>query len=256
MIHPTAIVDSSARLDSSVEIGPYCVIGPDVEIGPGTRIGSHVVIEGPAMIGSDNQIYSFAALGAAPQDKKYDGEATGLRIGNGNTIREYCTFNRGTTQDRGWTEIGDDNWIMAYVHLAHDCVVGSHTIFANGTTLAGHVRIEDYTVLGGFTLVHQFVHVGAYAFTAMGTAVHRDIPPYITASGNLAQPHGLNVEGLRRNGFTPEQISSIRRAYKVLYRSGLSLRDAVLRLKTDFVGLSVVERFVAFLENSQRSIIR
>ncbi len=255
MIHPTALIDSRAELAKNVEIGPFTVIGPDVTIGTGNKIGAHVVIEGPTHIGQDNQISPFVSLGAPPQDKKYKGEATELIIGDRNLIREYCAFNRGTTQDLGYTRLGDDNWIMAYVHLAHDCVVGNHTVFANGATLAGHVSVEDYVVLGGFTLVHQFVRIGAYAFTAMGAAVHRDVPPYVTASGNLAEPHGLNVEGLRRNGFTPEQIIRLRRAYKILYRSGLGLKESILTLKQD-IATPEISQLIYFLENSRRSIIR
>lgn len=255
MIHPQAVVDPRAELADDVTVGPFAVIGPDVRIDSGTSVGPHAVIEGPTRIGRDNRIYQFVSLGTAPQDKKYRGEPTELIIGDRNLIREYCTFNRGTVQDLGYTKIGSDNWIMAYVHLAHDCVVGDHTIFANGATLAGHVTIEDYAILGGFTLVHQFVRVGAYAFTGMGSAVSRDVPPYVTASGNLAEPHGLNAEGLRRNGFAAEQIARLRRAYKTLYRSGLRLEEALGELRKD-VEHPEIARLLHFLEGSRRSIIR
>ena len=255
MIHPQAAVDPRAELADDVSVGAFAVIGADVRIDSGTTIGPHAVIEGPTRIGKDNRIYQFVSLGAAPQDKKYRGEATELIIGDRNLIREYCTFNRGTVQDLGYTKIGDDNWIMAYVHLAHDCVVGDHTIFANGATLAGHVTIEDYAILGGFSLIHQFVRIGAYAFTGMGSAVSRDVPPYVTASGNLAKPHGLNAEGLRRNGFSAEQIARLRRAYKTLYRAGLRLEEAVEALSED-VEHPEIARLLHFLEGSKRSIIR
>lgn len=255
MIHPQAAVDPRAELADDVSVGAFAVIGADVRIDSGTTIGPHAVIEGPTRIGKDNRIYQFVSLGAAPQDKKYRGEATELIIGDRNLIREYCTFNRGTVQDLGYTKIGDDNWIMAYVHLAHDCVVGDHTIFANGATLAGHVTIEDYAILGGFSLIHQFVRIGAYAFTGMGSAVSRDVPPYVTASGNLAKPHGLNAEGLRRNGFSAEQIARLRRAYKTLYRAGLRLEEAVEALSED-VEHPEIARLLRFLEGSKRSIIR
>lgn len=255
MIHPQAAVDPRAELADDVSVGAFAVIGADVQIDSGTTVGPHAVIEGPTRIGKDNRIYQFVSLGTAPQDKKYRGEATELIIGDRNLIREYCTFNRGTVQDLGYTKIGDDNWIMAYVHLAHDCLVGNHTIFANGATLAGHVMIEDYAILGGFSLIHQFVRVGAYAFTGMGSAVSRDVPPYVTASGNLAKPHGLNAEGLRRNGFDDEQIARLRRAYKTLYRAGLRLEEAVDALRED-VDHPEIDHLLRFLESSKRSIIR
>lgn len=255
MIHPQAVVDPKAELADDVSVGPFAVIGEGVRIDSGTTIGPHAVIEGPTRIGKGNRIYPFVSLGAAPQDKKYKGEATELIIGDRNMIREYCTFNRGTTQDLGYTKLGNDNWIMAYVHLAHDCVVGDHTVFANGTTLAGHVNIQDYAILGGFSLVHQYVRVGAYAFTAMGSAISRDVPPYVTASGNLAEPRGLNTEGLRRNGFEAAQIARLRRAYRTLYRSGLRLDEALdaLRQESDH---PEIQRLLHFLEGSKRSIIR
>jgi UDP-N-acetylglucosamine acyltransferase len=255
MIHPQAAVDPRAELADDVTVGPFAVIGADVRIDSGTTVGPHAVIEGPTRIGKNNRIYQFVSLGTAPQDKKYKGERTELIIGDRNLIREYCTFNRGTVQDLGHTKIGDDNWIMAYVHLAHDCVVGNHTTFSNGATLAGHVTIEDYATLGGFSLIHQFVRVGAYAFTGMGSAVSRDVPPYVMASGNLAEPHGLNTEGLRRNSFDAAQISRLRRAYKTLYRSGLRLDEALDALRSE-VEHPEINRLLHFLESSKRSIIR
>ena len=243
-IHPTAIVDPAARIAPDVEIGPYCVIG------------AHVVLDGILRIGKRNKIFHFASLGAAPQDKKYAGEATRVEIGDGNTIREYVTINRGTTQDVGVTRLGDDNWLMAYVHLAHDCQVGSHTIFANCTQLAGHVTIEDWVILGGFSAVHQFVRIGAHAFTGMGSAMSQDVPPYVTAAGNLASPHGLNTRGLSRRGFSAEAIAAIKRAYRTVYRSGLSLEDAKLQLAAPAADFPEVRYFLDFLDRSKRGIIR
>ncbi len=233
VIHPTALIDSSARLGENVTIGAYSVIGADVEIGAGTTVGPHVVIEGPTRIGRDNRIYQFASLGAAPQDKKYAGEPTTLEIGDRNTIREFCTFNRGTVQDAGATRVGSDNWIMAYVHLAHDCQVGDHTIFANNAQLAGHVHVGDWAILGGFTVVHQFVRIGAHCITGMGSILFQDVPPFVTAAGNPCAPHGINSEGLKRRGYAPETIAAIKRAYKTLYRSGLKLEEAVAAIAAD-----------------------
>ena len=226
MIHPTAIIHSGATLARDVEIGPYAVIGEHVEIGSSTSIGSHTVVTGHTRIGSHNRIYQHAVIGGDPQDKKYDGEPTRLEIGDHNVIREFCTLNTGTVQDLGVTRVGDHNWIMAYVHMAHDSQVGSHTILANMVTLAGHVTIQDHAILGGGTMVHQFCRVGVHAFTAGGTIVLRDVPPFVMASGNSAEPHGINVEGLKRRGFSAEAIDQIRRAYKTLYKSGLSLEEA------------------------------
>lgn len=205
-IHPTAIIAPGAQIDASVEIGPYAVIGQHVSIGAGTRVGPHTVIEGHTSIGRQNQIFQFASLGAAPQDKKYAGEPTRLEIGDNNTIREFCTFNVGTVQDGGLTRLGNDNWVMAYVHIAHDCIVGDHCILANNATLAGHISIGDHVFLGGLTAVHQFCTIGAHAMTAGGSIVVQDIPPYVTAAGNHAHPAGINSEGLRRRGFDAEQI--------------------------------------------------
>lgn len=255
-IHPTAIIDPKAELDSSVCVGPYSVIGPNVQIGKDTTIGAHVVIEGHTTIGEGNQIFQFASLGAAPQDKKFKGEPTRLIIGNHNTIREFTTFNTGTVTGIGETRVGDNNWIMAYVHLAHDCVIGNHTIFANNASLAGHVTIGDYVVLGGYTLVFQFCQIGDYAMTAFAAGVHKDVPPYVMASGYRAEPAGLNSEGMRRNGFTPEQIARVKNVYKTLYRQGLGLEEAkaeVLKMAENAPELAV---FKNFFETSSRGIIR
>ena len=225
-IHSSAIVDPRAQLDADVEVGAYSVIGAGVRVGAGTRIGPHVVVEGPTSIGRGNRIFQFASIGADPQDKKYGGEATGLEIGDGNTIREFATINRGTIQDRTVTRIGNDGWIMAYVHVAHDCIVGDHVIIANSTNLAGHVEIGDWTILGGATQVHQFCKIGAHAMTGAGTVVLHDVPPYVMASGNSARAHGINAEGLRRRGFDAERINAIRRAYKAIYKSGATMQQA------------------------------
>ncbi|MEM7084111.1 MAG: acyl-ACP--UDP-N-acetylglucosamine O-acyltransferase [Pseudomonadota bacterium] len=256
MIHPTAIVDASARVADSADIGPYCVIGADVEIGTHTRVGAHSVISGPTQIGAHNNLYSHTAIGEAPQDKKYAGEATRLVIGDHNTIREFCTINRGTSQDRGVTTIGDDNWIMAYVHIAHDVDVGSHTILANNSTLAGHVVVGDYAILGGFSKAHQFCRIGAHAFCAMDTGLSKDLPPYVVAAGHLGEPKGINIEGLKRRGFNAAQIKTIRGAYKTLYRSELKLDEAIERLTNEARQSSELEILVNFLKSSERSIIR
>ncbi|WP_047533361.1 acyl-ACP--UDP-N-acetylglucosamine O-acyltransferase [Methylotenera sp. N17] len=255
-IHPTAIIDHKAELDSSVEIGAYTTVGAGVRVGADTRIGSHVVLEGPTTIGKSNQIFQFSSLGAQPQDKKYRDEPTTLEIGDNNTIREFCTFNRGTIQDKGTTKIGNDNWIMAYVHIAHDCVIGNNTIMANNSSLAGHVDIHDFAILGGFTLIHQFCKVGAHVITAVGSVVFKDIPPYVTASGYDAQPHGINSEGLKRRGFSPESILEIKRAYKVLYRNSLTLEEAKLELASMKGRCSEIGLLTDFLDISTRGIIR
>jgi UDP-N-acetylglucosamine acyltransferase len=256
MIHPTAIVHPGAKLGPGTSVGPYCVIGEHVEIGEGSSIGSHVVIEGRTRIGERNRIFSFSALGGPPQDKKYGGEPTRLEIGDRNTIREFCTFNCGTAQDVGVTRLGHDNWIMAYVHLAHDCQVGNHTIFANNAQLAGHVRVGDYAILGGFTVVHQFVSIGTHAITAMGTILLQDVPPYVTAAGNTAKPFGINSEGLKRRGFSAQAIATIKAAYKTLYKANLSLEEARKELETMAKGCSEIAALVEFLGDSRRSIIR
>ncbi|MCG6877355.1 MAG: acyl-ACP--UDP-N-acetylglucosamine O-acyltransferase [Betaproteobacteria bacterium] len=256
MIHPTAIVDPGARLAADVTVGAYSVIGAHVEVGEGTSIGSHVVIEGRTRIGRENRIASFSVLGGAPQDKKYGGEPTGLEIGDRNTIREYCTFSTGTVQDAGVTRIGNDNWIMAYCHVAHDCQVGNNTTFANNSQLAGHVLVQDYAVLGGFTGVHQFVRVGAHSMTGGGTILRQDLPPYVTAAGNPTKAFGINAEGLRRRGFREEKINEITRAYKLLYRSGLSLSDAQSRIAAQAATLPELRILSEFLGAATRGIVR
>jgi len=233
-IHPTAIIDPKAEIAPDVTISPYAVVGANVKIDSGTWIGPHAVIEGPTSIGKDNKIFQFASVGAEPQDKKYKDEPTTLTIGDRNVIRESCTINRGTVQDIGTTTIGSDNWIMAYVHIAHDCVVGSNTILANNATLAGHVTIHDYASLGGFTLVHQFCHVGEYSFTGMGTALAKDLPPYVMAFGAPGIPRGINSEGLKRHDFSVEDRTEIKNAYKILYRKSTPLDEAInLLAKSD-----------------------
>jgi UDP-N-acetylglucosamine acyltransferase len=256
MIHPSAIVHPEASLAPDVSVGPFAIIGPQVEIGAGTRIDSNVLIEGRIRIGRNNRIFPFASIGAAPQDKKYAGEDTAVEIGDGNTIREYVTINRGTVQDAGVTRIGNNNWIMAYVHFAHDCQIGSHTIFANYCGLAGHVHVEDWAILGGMTLVHQFVRIGAHSFTSMGTYLSQDLPPYVTAAGNMAKPYGINSEGLRRRGFDAKTIATLKLAYRALFRSGLSLEDARRELEKLAGECGAVRPILEFLARSVRGIIR
>lgn len=256
MIHPTAIVHQSAKVGGAVEIGPYTIVDQHVEIGEGTSIGAHCVITGHTKIGRDNKIFSSVAIGSAPQDKKYAGEPTRLEIGDRNTIRESCSINTGTVQDAGVTRIGNDNWIMAYVHIAHDCHVGNNTIFANCTQLAGHVRIEDWVILGGFTGVHQFCTLGAHAMTAIGSVVVHDVPPYVMAQGDTAKAHGINSEGLKRRGFSAEAINEIRRAYKVLYRNGLTLAEARAALAEPAKLWPEIAVMLEFLGRSTRGIVR
>ena len=256
MIHPSAIVHPRAILGQKVNIGAYSVIGEHVEIGDETRIGPHVVIEGRTRIGKHNRIFQFCSLGAAPQDKKYAGEPTRLEIGDGNTIREFCTLNCGTVQDAGVTRLGSDNWIMAYVHVAHDCEIGDHTIFANNAQIAGHVHIGDHAILGGFTGVHQFVRVGAHSFTAIATVLVHDLPPYVMAAGDSAKPYGINVEGLRRRGFSAESLAAIKRAYKTLYKSGLTLDQAREQLAEQAKTSSEIALLAEFLQGSSRGIVR
>jgi len=255
-IHPTAIIDPRASLADDVEVGPYSVVGPDVEIGAGTRIGPHVVIGAHTRIGARNSFFQFSSIGEAPQDKKYKGEPTRLEIGDDNTIREFCTLNRGTVQDAGVTRIGNNNWIMAYVHLAHDCQIGNHTIFANNAQLAGHVHVGDYVILGGFTGVHQFCRLGAHSMTAISTVLLQDLPPYVMAAGNTAVPHGINSEGLRRRGYTAAAIAAIKRAYKTLYRSGLSFEDARAQIAAEAATQNELQLLAAFLATAGRGIIR
>ena len=257
MIHPTAIVHPGAKLAPDVAIGAYAVIGEHVEIGAGTHVAPHAVITGHTRIGRANRIFQFVSLGEIPQDKKYGGEPTRLEIGDHNTIREFCTFNTGTAQDVGVTRVGDHNWIMAYVHLAHDCQVGSHTVFANLVALAGHVVIHDHAILGGGAMVHQFCRIGASAFVAGGSIVLRDVPPYVMASGsNSAEPHGINSEGLKRRGFSPAAIEAIRRAYKSLYRSGLGFEEAKQAIAEQARQTPELEVMTEFLASSTRGVIR
>lgn len=256
MIDPRAVVDPAAEIHEGATVQAYSVIGADVQIGAGTWIGPHVVIKGPTRIGEDNKIYQFASIGDDPQDKKYGGERTFLEIGHRNVIREYCTMSRGTVQGGGITHIGDDNWIMAYVHIAHDCLVGNATVFANGASLAGHVRIDDFAILGGFTLVHQFCRIGAYSFSAFSSVIKMDVPPYVLVSGNLARPYGINVEGLRRNAFPRETIEALWRAYKLVYRSGLRVVEAIPRLECIAEEHPEVGLVVDFLKETKRGIVR
>lgn len=256
MIHPTAIVDPGARLAAGVSVGAYSIIGAGVEIGEGTRIGPHVVIEGRTRIGRDNRFFQFASVGAEPQDKKYAGEDSSLEIGDRNTFREGVTLNRGTAGGIGATRIGNDNWIMAMVHIAHDCVVGNHTIFANNTGLAGHVTVGDWAILGGATAVHQFVNVGAHSITSMNTYLDRDLPPFVMAAGNMAKPFGINSEGLRRRGFSEQAVKAIKRAYRTIYRSGLSLDEARRQLEEQAAGSPEVRLMLDALNASQRGFVR
>ena len=256
MIHPTAIVHPRARLGENVGIGAYSIIGEHVELGSGTRIGPHVVVEGHTRIGKDNRIFQFCSLGAVPQDKKYADEPTRLEIGDGNTIREFCTLNCGTAQDAGVTRLGNSNWIMAYVHLAHDCQIGNQTIFANNTQLAGHVHVGDHAILGGFTGVHQFVRIGAHSFTAIATVLVHDLPPYVMAAGDTAKPYGINVEGLRRRGFSADALAAIKRAYKTLYKSGLTLDQARTQLAEQARTSVEIGVLAEFLQGCTRGIVR
>ncbi|KPK20339.1 MAG: UDP-N-acetylglucosamine acyltransferase [Betaproteobacteria bacterium SG8_41] len=255
-LHPTAIIDPRAQLAQDVEVGPYSVIGPDVVIGPGCWIGPHAVITGHTRMGARNRIFQHSSLGEIPQDKKYGGEATRLEIGDDNTIREFCTFNCGTAQDVGVTRVGNGNWIMAYVHVAHDCQVSNHTILANGVQLGGHVHIGEYAILGGLTGVHQFCHIGAHSITGAGTVVLKDIPPFVTVSGNPGKPYGLNVEGLKRRGFAAPTITKLKRAYKTLYRSGLTIEQAMKELERQSRGCPEVRVTMDFLAAATRGVVR
>jgi UDP-N-acetylglucosamine acyltransferase len=256
VIHGTAVVDASARLAPDVRVGPFTVIGPEVEIASGTWIGPHVVINGPTRIGRDNRIFQFASVGEAPQDLKYAGEPTRLEIGDRNTIRECCTIHRGTPGGGGVTRMGDDNLLMAYVHVAHDCQVGNKTIFANNSSLAGHVHVGDQAILGGFTLVHQFCHVGAHCMTGINTVTFKDIPPYLMVGGNTAEPHGLNLRGLKRRGFSEEAIAALKDAYRIVYRDGKTLEQALTALAPLAARVPEVATFADFIRASGRGIIR
>ena len=260
LIHPTALIAEGARLDPSVSVGPYAVIGANVTIGANTTIGAHCVIEGHTTLGQDNRVFQFASLGGAPQDKKYAGEPTRLVIGGRNTVREFCTFNTGTTQDDGVTRIGDDNWIMAYVHIAHDCVVGNQTILANNATLAGHVQIGDYAIIGGLTGLHQFTQVGAHAMAGFASHISQDVPPFMMVDGNPLAVRGLNLEGLRRRGFSPERLSAIKQMHRLLYRQGLTLdaaRSAIAALPEQHPQAAAdIAAMLDFLNTSARGIAR
>ncbi len=256
MIHPTAIVAESAVVADDVEIGPYALIGDGVEIGPGCRIGGHVVINGPTRLGAANRIYQFASIGDDPQDKKYAGERTRLEIGDRNTIREFCTISRGTVQDAGVTRLGDDNWIMAYVHIAHDCQVGSHTILANNATLAGHVHLGDWAIMGGFSGAHQFCRIGTHAFVAMYSGTGQDVPAYTMVAGQPAVPRGINAEGLKRRGFSAEQLRNIKDGYRTLYRRGLKLEEAVSRLEKQAAEQPELVPMLDSVRQSERGIVR
>jgi UDP-N-acetylglucosamine acyltransferase len=255
-IHATAIVAPDAVLGEGVEVGPYCVIGPGVEIGARTRLGAHATIHCHTSVGVDNVIHAFASVGDAPQDKKYQGEPTRLVLGDRNVVREFVTLNRGTTKDRGVTTIGNDNLFMSYSHVAHDCIVGNQCVLANSSTLGGHVVLGDWVIMGGFAAVHQFCKVGAHAFLANNAAVTRDVPPYVMAVGGPAKPHSINAEGLKRRGFSPQQIRNLRNAYRTLYRSGLRLEDAVERLVEAARDQPEVQLLVDFIPQSTRSLVR
>lgn len=254
------MVDAAAQIDASVTIGPYAVIGPHVVLGAGTTVGAHCVIEGHTTIGRDNRIFQFASLGAAPQDKKYAGEPTRLVIGDRNTIREFCTFNTGTVQDQGVTRIGDDNWVMAYVHIAHDCVVGNQTILANNATLAGHVQVDDYAIIGGLTGIHQFTKVGAHVMAGFASHISQDVPPFMMVDGNPLAVRGLNLEGLRRRGFSPERLAAIKQMHRLLYRQGLTLEaahSAIAALPAAHPEAAAdIALLLAFLDTSARGIAR
>lgn len=259
-IHPSAIVDPAAELAGSVSVGPYAVIGPNVRIGAGTSIGAHTVVEGHTTIGRDNRIFQFCSIGAAPQDKKYAGEPTRLEIGDGNTFREFCTVNTGTVQDEGVTRVGDDNWVMAYVHVAHDCRVGSHTILANAVQLAGHVHVGDWAILGGLTGVHQFTRIGAHAMAGFSTRLAQDLPPFMMAAGNPAQAQGFNQEGLRRRGWSAERLGVVKQIHRALYRKGLTLdaaRAEIEALRGQVPAADVdVDMMLGFLADASRGIVR
>ncbi len=256
MIHASAEVDPDARLADGVSVGAWSIIGPGVEIGQDTWIGPHVVIQGPTRVGKKNRIYQFNSIGDVPQDKKFSGEKSSLEIGDGNVIREFCTLNRGTEGGGGVTRIGNDNWIMAYVHVAHDCQIGNATTMANGTTLAGHVSVGNFVTFGAFTVVHQFCAIGDYSFSAMGTVVFKDVPPFVTISGNSAKPHGLNTEGLKRRGFDTDVLRELRRAYKMIYKQGLTVDQALEALDAPARKYAEVAALRDFVAGSTRGVVR
>lgn len=254
MIDSSAKIHPSARIASSVEIGPYSVIGPDVEIGEGTWIGPHVVINGPTKIGHDNKIYQFSSIGEAPQDLKFKGEETFLEIGDRNVIREFCSFNRGTVQDQSMTKVGNDNLFMAYVHLAHDCVVGNHVIFANNASLAGHVTVEDHAILSAFSGVFQFCRIGKHSFITTNSVVIKDVLPYVKASGYYAKPYGLNSVGIQRQHLSAELVADLKKAYRIIYRKGLTITNAIEELKQ--LGSKEIQHLIEFIQKSERGIVR
>ncbi|MGH7831556.1 MAG: acyl-ACP--UDP-N-acetylglucosamine O-acyltransferase [Candidatus Binatia bacterium] len=255
-VHPTAIVEAGAELDRDVEVGPYCVIGPKVKIGKGTRIKSHAVVEGNTILGEGNRIFQFATVGSVPQDLKYRGEDSQLVIGHHNTVREFASLNPGTTGGGMITRVGDDNLFMMYCHIAHDCIIGSHNIIANGATLGGHVVVEDYVIVGGLVGIHQFVRVGTGAILGAGSMVSKDVAPYCNATGDRARLRGLNLEGLRRRGLTKEQIENLKKAYRVIFQSGLRTEKALAKAKHEIPTSPEVQRLVGFIEQSQRGICR
>lgn len=256
MIHSTAVIDPSAKLADSVEVGAYSIIGANVEIGENTWIGPHVVIQGPTKIGAGNKLFQFSSIGDVPQDKKFHGETSYLEIGDRNTVREFATINRGTEDGGGITRIGSDNWFMAYIHIAHDCVVGNNTIFANNASLAGHAMIGDFAILGGFTLVHQFCKIGQHAFCGMGSAISKDVPPYLMVNGSPAHTHGLNSEGIKRKGFSKEAMKALKDAYKIIYRSNLTTEEAIKQLQPLAEIYPEVQNMRDFLNESTRGILR
>lgn len=256
MIDPRAAVDPAAELDEGVHVGPFSIIGEGVSIQAGTEVGPHVVIRGDTRIGRDNRIFQFSSIGEDPQDKKYRGEKTRLEIGDRNQIREFVTIHRGTVQDGGVTRIGDENLLMAYAHVAHDCHIGNHTIMANAASLGGHVRVDDWAILGGFSIVHQFCRIGAHSFAAMGSVIGKGVPPYVMVAGHPARARGINSEGLRRRQFSDEQIARIKRAYRLLYSSDMLMKDAVAQIEAEFPDCPELQPFVQFLHASERSFVR
>jgi len=256
VIAPQALIDPSAELDEGVKVGPFSVIGPGVRIGKGTEVGPHVVVRGPSRIGEDNRIFQFASIGEDPQDKKYAGETTYLEIGDRNQIREFATVHRGTVQDQSVTRIGSDNLLMAYTHVAHDCRIGDHVTLANAASLGGHVYIDDWAILGGFSIVHQFCHIGQHSFSAMGSAISKDVPPFLMVGGHPARPHGINSEGLKRRQFSAKQLSGIKRAYKILYGAGLPLAAAREQIEAAATECAELRLMAEFLASSERSIVR